>query len=667
MRFYNPPSCLYSPFIMTNLLRLLWVVLILWSEVGVYFWSLSTCRWPVHKSEQAPGDALHALLISDTQISTPSLSRESASLFPHPRKLLSEKFLKKSWSVTRRLNPHVVFFLGDMLAHGKYAQNEAQFAELAQKFKSTFPLNTSTLIYHLPGNNDVGNQFQSMGLVSAQTQSIRTCFQRYFSPLNSVITLKNHTFFVLDAPGLVDEDYQRNARGASFSQWESIPGGAVEAVRNVAAREEAEKLIFTLWLSRTQEYYQPLILLSHIPLYRPDGAPCGPLRERGTIDRGVGRGYQNTLGKQTTAFVMKALEPSVVFSGDNRDYCEYVHRGTSFDVAGQIPEITVKSFSPAPHIRRPGFQLLSIVDPINLTASKESQSLLHRPCLLPDQTIIFAGYFWWTITTLCILFILNVRRIRQFRLTKAINPSLTPSPTRSHQTSPLHQDTSDTLSSVWSPHTPFPLNPPKSPRGLMPTTFRTPVAPATQTFRASSRPMTPNSFGESMLSPQLIPPMHDDEDSLFPDQYTIQRGMRHLNDEECRPIGREEFLEPGSELVNGTPANTNVAEPRAFSSPSQFISAPKSASTHPRRQSTWKLIWSKTFVLGGRRRVFRIHVPRMSAWWVGFTEILEVLRDADQRTLLRRRRGIVASTLVESVSIFWPAGIVWLVINCWMF
>lgn len=76
-----------------------------------------------------------------------------------------------------------------------------------------------------------------MGLLSGSASGIRAYYQKYFSPLNSVIHLRNHTFFALDAPGLVDEDYQRNARGASFDRWEPIPGGAVEAVRNVAARE----------------------------------------------------------------------------------------------------------------------------------------------------------------------------------------------------------------------------------------------------------------------------------------------------------------------------------------------------------------------------------------------------------------------------------------------
>lgn len=61
------------------------------------------------------------------------------------------------------------------------------------------------------------------------------------------------------------------------------------------------------------ESESPVVLLSHIPLYRPDGAPCGPLRERGSIRRGVGHGYQNTVGKQTTEFLLNALQPMHIF------------------------------------------------------------------------------------------------------------------------------------------------------------------------------------------------------------------------------------------------------------------------------------------------------------------------------------------------------------------
>jgi hypothetical protein len=74
-----------------------------------------------------------------------------------------------------------------------------------------------------------------MGHVSSI--NLRVYYEKAFGLPNQVISLKNHTFLALDAPGLVDEDYQRNARGISFDNWESIPGGTVDAVRQVADRE----------------------------------------------------------------------------------------------------------------------------------------------------------------------------------------------------------------------------------------------------------------------------------------------------------------------------------------------------------------------------------------------------------------------------------------------
>ncbi|KAJ3566466.1 hypothetical protein NP233_g6984 [Leucocoprinus birnbaumii] len=604
-------SLLSSPVVTTNVLRLLWV----------------------------SGEVKHVLLLSDTHVTIPSLSNSVPTL-PRPQQFLVDRFLRKSWYVTSRLDPDVIFFMGDVLSQGKLVEDEAQFTKLVQKLEQTFPFGDSTEVYYLPGNNDVG-----MGVISASARGIRAYFQNHFGPLNRIVSINNFTFFALDAPGLVDEDYQRNAKGVAFDRWEPISKGVVEAVRNVAA-----------------ENHHPLVLLSHIPLYRPDGASCGPLRESGTINRGAGNGYQNTLRKQTTAFLMEALEPFAVFSGDNRDYCEYFHKGSSFNAEESIPEITVKSFSPAPHIRRPGFELLSLVDPTGLDSTQRREALLHRPCLLPDRKIIISGYMGWIIMTLLILLALNVRRIRQFRLSKQISPSMTPSPNQSHQGSPLLQEINGHLSPVWSPHTPFLPPTPRSSRDQIPATFRTPMAPATPTLRASSGPMTPQTLHDSpMLSAQLMPPMYDEEDVMFPDQYAIHREGRHAKDEEWTPIAREDFLD--SDL---SPSDNE--ESRAYSPPSQFISAPGSAFTHHRKPSAWRVIWSQTFTVGGRRRkIILLRLPRFSAWWRSFLDLIEIIKDADRRTLLRRRRGIIASTLIESISVLWPACVTWLVINCWMF
>ena len=52
--------------------------------------------------------------------------------------------------------------------------------------------------------------------------------------------------------------------------------------------------------------------MSHIPLAR-ENVVCGPFREKGTIRPGRGFGYENTLGKEATAFLLNQLKPSIIF------------------------------------------------------------------------------------------------------------------------------------------------------------------------------------------------------------------------------------------------------------------------------------------------------------------------------------------------------------------
>lgn len=55
------------------------------------------------------------------------------------------------------------------------------------------------------------------------------------------------------------------------------------------------------------------ILFTHVPLSRPEGASCGPLRERGTIHQGRGLGYQNLLTPQASQFLLQSIRPAIVF------------------------------------------------------------------------------------------------------------------------------------------------------------------------------------------------------------------------------------------------------------------------------------------------------------------------------------------------------------------
>jgi hypothetical protein len=67
------------------------------------------------------------------------------------------------------------------------------------------------------------------------SKTARRHFSETFGDFNLNVSLKNHTLLLLDAPGLVEEDYQRAAFGKGFEKWKPLPGGTVEFVKQNAA------------------------------------------------------------------------------------------------------------------------------------------------------------------------------------------------------------------------------------------------------------------------------------------------------------------------------------------------------------------------------------------------------------------------------------------------
>ncbi|RDB25239.1 hypothetical protein Hypma_007764 [Hypsizygus marmoreus] len=591
-RKFRTSSHLYSRTVTINFFRLSWIVLIIWGELGAFFWSLSSCKWPEFSTARAEKPT-RILLISDPQVRHPAAAG-SQSLLGHLRHFIFELNLKKSWHVTTRLRPHVVVFLGDMLASGKSVQDETEYQHYVQKFQSIFRLNSAVKSYYIPGNNDVG-----MGVSPAYSKIIRGHHAKAFGPFNQQIVIRNHTFVLLDAPGLVDEDYQRSAYGVGFDKWNAIPNGTVSFVQDI------------------EPNHSPLILFTHIPLARPDAASCGPFREKGTIRRGVGHGYQNTFGKQTTAFLLKSLEPAVIFSGDNRDYCEYIHVSKDKTGAADVREVTVKSFSMANNIRHPGFQLLSLIEPSSVAGSAQS-SFLDRPCFLPDQYGIYTAiYLPFLIFTGLTIFVFAL--VRRNARVPHIEP-LTISPqSSSGRSSPLPPPPE---SAIWSPYTPAVS---VSPKAALPSYMRTPNAPAGPTFRVS-RPATP--LGSPLLPPMFYTQEEDDE-AMYPSQYSSRRDSRtHEDDEEWSP---------GHNGLNSDPQIPH------------FTSAPGLKPVVNRRWS-----WSWTFVFRGRRRRMTLRAPAFS--WATLAALAELFR-TDRHAVTRQH--ILRTALRDGLSILWPIVIVW--------
>ena len=175
----------------------------------------------------------------------------------------------------------------------------------------------------------------------------------------------------------------------------------------------------------------PSILLTHVPLYRVEGTPCGKLREKyppsvsapgedGPVEKDMKNALPVVAGVQYQTVLTPAISREIiekvgdieaVFSGDDHDYCEVTHRGYTSKNGG-IKEITLKAMSWAAGIRKPGFLMLSLWNPIDGQGkridvdgtSADNEILKTHLCLLPDQLLIFKLYGVLLGATVVILF-----------------------------------------------------------------------------------------------------------------------------------------------------------------------------------------------------------------------------------------------------------------------
>lgn len=74
----------------------------------------------------------------------------------------------------------------------------------------------------------------SLGESSAFSKNARKYFTECFGPLNQEVTLAGHRLVLIDAPGLVDEDYRRHGTGKQYGTWRPVTGGPIEFITSVA-------------------------------------------------------------------------------------------------------------------------------------------------------------------------------------------------------------------------------------------------------------------------------------------------------------------------------------------------------------------------------------------------------------------------------------------------
>ena len=296
------------------------------------------------------------------------------------------------------------------------------------------------LVASLPGNHDLG--------FGAQVQvPVRDRFEAFFGDVNRVDVVGNHTIVSVDTVSLsADSSEYKNTQDLT-----PIYGPVNKFLDGVgAAKRKAVQEEMSAWyeMDRKLQYDHrveeldksnldrfphndpgagaaelPTILLSHVPLYREPGTPCGPRREhwppaqppkgqsgpvnpdhRNAISISAGYQYQNVLSPEDSAKLIEKVGNVVhVFSGDDHDYCEIVHA----EARGGVREITVKSLSMAMGVPTPGFVMASLYNPVDAKGNRipdaPAQTMQTHLCLLPNQFNTFMKYAGFIVVSLVLL------------------------------------------------------------------------------------------------------------------------------------------------------------------------------------------------------------------------------------------------------------------------
>lgn len=423
----------------------------------------------------------HVILVADPQLVDPHTYPGrpwplSAFTVSH-----TDSYIRKSFRLLQgRLSPDTVIFLGDLFDGGrewstipkglaedhspdqrwhKYGQQfwlkeYIRFGRcfldpwLKGEISQRASYHGRKLIAELPGNHD-------LGFGNGIRWPVRQRFNAYFGEGNRVDVIGNHTFVSLDTVSLSAKGQSDSGPERQGERLWDVVENFLSSVKALKARMIYRELRLQAGLpealpqdhtvlelndthlqesaSNTHLYPNiPSILLTHVPLYRASGTPCGQLRERyppSSLKQGesdvvekddrnalpvvAGLQYQTVLTPSiSNEIIEKVGDIEAAFSGDDHDYCEVVHRGYTSKNGG-IREITVKAMSWAAGIRKPGFLMLSLWNPVdsdgNPTAPRSdatrSRTMETHLCLLPDQLSIFIRYGQLFLATLLALFV----------------------------------------------------------------------------------------------------------------------------------------------------------------------------------------------------------------------------------------------------------------------
>lgn len=354
-------------------LRIFWKIILLsligwWIVINHYEHysvkrTLHKCDWNKWENwstadKNHPVDSHKVALFADPQILDNHSYPNRPWIVNYITRILVDHYHIRNWKyIQHELQPQTNFFLGDLFDGGRKWDDEYWMEEY-ERFNKIFPKKPDTkTIMSLPGNHDIG-------FGDEVVESSLKRFTAYFGPTSQSVDVGNHTFVLVDTISLSDR---------TNPNVSSIP-----------------KEFLDNWVKKNHPF--PRIMLTHVPLHRdPAVQTCGPEREsKKLFPMQKGIQYQTVIDEDISQKVMSQVQPNLIFSGDDHDYCHIKHTyNTPTNTKGQADEITVKSCAMNMGISRPAIQLLSLRNDGNDPTASTMQTQI---CYLPDPFEPIWGY-----------------------------------------------------------------------------------------------------------------------------------------------------------------------------------------------------------------------------------------------------------------------------------
>ncbi|KAH6821171.1 Calcineurin-like metallo-phosphoesterase superfamily protein [Perilla frutescens var. hirtella] len=287
-------------------------------------------------------------------------------------------------------NPDIILFLGDYFDGGDRLSDD-EWQESLGRFRHIFNLNmiqknSNIKVYYLSGNHDIG-----YSAFNSRKPEIIKRHEREFGARNFKVRIGEVDFIAIDAQTL--DGHQRG--DLTSSTWGFIKNTSKE-------------------ISST-----PRVLLTHIPLYRPDWTPCGSHRSSPIInqvnmlrsyhvDYALFFRYQNYVTKTSTNVLLDLIKPALVLSGHDHDQCTVTHTYNQ----GRATEHTLGTVSWQQGNLYPSFMLLSAKNSTVSDGKARDDDVYTDLCFLPMQTHIYIWYLSLFAMTLVIILLWPANEVR---------------------------------------------------------------------------------------------------------------------------------------------------------------------------------------------------------------------------------------------------------------